>query len=186
MVDDPVEDPRDRRVGKREALRDGDARHVQGLLAVLGRGIGENEQDGLVDDCGSEAKRDVARDVGDERAHEGVVPVVPDVHVHGLREVREHQDEVDDERQRDDDEANRGAQGNCGAGGPAHVDRGELQAKAVNHLLDGRSDGGAEQLVDDEVQADEANTDHEAGLQALAKPSAQAADDDRNDDRHHD
>lgn len=49
------------------------------------------------------------------------------------------------------------------------------QAKAVNHLLDGRSDGGAEQLVDDEVQADEANTDHEAGLQALAKPSAQAA-----------
>ena len=132
------------------------------------------------------AKHDVVGYVCNKRADECVVPVVPDVDVDRLSEVNQDKKQVNDECQRNDNQTNGGAECNCCTCWPTDVDDVEGQTKAVDHLLNCRSNCGTKQLVDDEVKAEKANADHKASLEALTKACSQSATDDGQDDWHHD
>ena len=114
------------------------------------------------------------------------MPVVPDVDVSGLRGVREQHDDVHEQAERDDDRANDGAHGDGGGGRPAHVHHGELEAEARDHRVHATGEVGAHELVNDQVKANEADADGEAGLEALAEAGAEAHAENREDDGHHD
>ena len=62
----------------------------------------------------------------------------------------------------------------------------KLEAEALDHGGDAGGEVGAHELVDDEVQADEADADGKAGLQALAKAGTEEHAEDRKNDRHDD
>lgn len=186
LVDEPVNGHGDRGEGGGETVRQGDAGHAQGLLDLRGGDVAEDQDDDLVDDGGGEADHDVVGDDRDDGAGEGEVPVVPDVDVDGLGGVGEQHQQVHDQAERDDEQADRGAHGDGRRGGPAHVDDGEGQAEALDHGLDRRGEVDAQEVVDDEVQADEADADRQTGLEALREAGAEDGADDRDDDGHHD
>ena len=162
-----------------------DAGHGEGLLNQRGGVVAENHDDDHVDDGGDEAHHDVVGDDGHEGAGEGEVPVVPDVNVDGLRGVGKKHHDVDDEAERDDEHTDVGAHGDGGGSGPADVNRGQGQAEAGDHVGGSRGERGAQQAVDDEVQADEANTDGKTGAKALAKTGAEGATKNGQENRHH-
>ena len=114
------------------------------------------------------------------------MPVVPDVDVDSLGEVNQNKKEVNNECQRNDNQTNGSTECNCCTCWPTDVDDVKGQTKAVNHLLNCRSNCGTKQLVDDKVKADKANAYHEASFEALTKARSQSTTDDSQDDWHHD
>ena len=183
-VEDPVDGEGDGRVGTREAVGDRDAGKAEGLLDERGGEVPDDENDDLVDDGGGDAQAHVVGHDGDEGAREGEVPVVPDVDVGGLRGVGEQHEHVHQKPQRDDDRPDDGAHGDGRGCGPSHVHHGQRQTEALDHSRDGGGKVGAHELVDDQIQANEADADGEAGLEALAKARAKADPDDGQHDGH--
>ena len=167
-------------------MGDRDAGQAQGGLDERGGDVADDQDDDLVDDGGTDAEHDVIEDDGDHGTREGEVPVVPDVDVGRLGGVGDQHHDVDQQAQRDDDRADHGTHGDGGGGGPAHVHHGQGQAEARDHRGDGTGEVGTHQVVDDQVQADEADAHGEAGLEALAEARAEGAADDREDDGHDD
>ena len=185
LVDNPVDEHGDGREGRGEAVRQGHAGHTERLLNLRSGNVAQDEHHNLVNHGSGEAEHDVIGDDGHNGTGESEVPIVPDVHVGRLGGVGEQHDDVHKQAKRNDEEANGGAHGDCRRRRPAHIDDVEGQTKAGGHLLNGGRQVGAEHVVDDQVQADEAHTNGEAGLEALTKAGTQNGTDDGKDDGHH-
>ena len=186
LVDDPVDEHGDGRERGGEAMGQRHTGHAKRLLDLRRGDVTKDEHDDHVDDGRGEAEHDVAGDDRDDGTGEGEVPVVPDVDVDRLRGVRDEHEDVHEQAEWDDEHADGRAHGDGRRRGPAHIDDVQGEAEAGRHLLHGGCETRAEHVVDDQVQADEANADGEAGLEALTKAGAQDGAEDGEQDRHHD
>ena len=169
-----------------ERLRDRDPVDIliEGL-EILGRQVGHHERDDEADDGGEEAPPDAVRREVHHGADEGVMPVVPQVDVHGLGRAQEQQEDVDAQADRDDEGAHGGVVGDGRGRGPTHVEDAEVEVVDVRHRRQGSAQAAGQQGRHD-GETDETDAHLQAAAEGFPGFDADADAEDREDDRHHD
>ena len=130
---------------------------LEEFLDILGSPI-SNQQGYNGMDCGcDQAEHQVAASHQiDKRASEGVVPVVPHVHIQRLGPARSEHDQVDAQGNDEDQRAHCGAKGDGSRHTPTDVQSIELDACSFDQGSRGRAQCIKKQ-GDDETKADEAH-----------------------------
>lgn len=168
---------------QREAVRRRAAGQVHEFLEIRSREIGEHEADDHRQARGDEGEPDAARQRRDVAADKGVLPEVPDVDVDRLRRLRDEHEDVDEQAERDDEDAHLAAEGDRRRARPADINDAQVDAEAVRHGRRHRHDGPLQQRQH-QVDADEAHAHEQRGAQGFRKARAEADAHDQQNDRH--
>ena len=109
----------------------------------------------------------VATDGCDHRTDEGEVPEVPDIDVEGLGPAQEEHYHVDQDRDRDDPQANLGTEGDCRGRGPTDIHYIAGNAQVLHQRLTDIRQGTPHQ-TNDQVDADEGDADDHASTKCFS------------------
>ena len=172
-------------------MRDGDAGDAGDVLDGGLDGVTDLELDDDLDGGRDKAHGDgsalghtraLAQVVGDDAGAQ-LGPRVPEVDVEDVGELEAEHDHVDDDEQREAQDAVGPGPGDCGQGGPAHVDGGQRDARRGGEALGGRGDGLGHE-VDEHVHAGEANAQGKGGDEGIGELHLAEKTDDQHDQRH--
>ena len=185
LVEQLVDDQRERHESLAERLRDGDAVHLVVVrLELLAGQVGHHHCDDVADDSGEESPPDVSGSEINHRPDEREVPIVPKVDVDGLGGFGQQHKDVDAQTYRNDERADGRVVRHGSCGGPSHVEN--LEAKPVDfgHFLQ-RVAQTARQQCGDHRKPYESDSHQKSAFQRFAELDADTNAQDGEQNGHH-